>query len=167
MEIRNRATGEITSQQEYLMQNPGVNLPRVWSEETFNSIGYDPVWAIAPAGLPSSSTKEWYRDGVKQDENGNWVYNWIERDIYVDIPNGATKLEQEAEHIAREDKALAEGARNMRNDLLRLSDWVILKAKENEEAVPEDWKKYRNDLRDLPSKDGFPRNISWPIKPKP
>ena len=165
MEIRNKATGEIISQRQYLELNPGVNLPRIWTAETLNAIGYDMVIPLAPEGLPSSSTKEWYRDGVKQDANGNWVYNWIERNIYNDIPGGATQAEQKAEHLAREERALAEGARTMRNDRLRLSDWVVLKAQENGEPVPEAWKDYRKALRDVPAQAGFPRNILWPNIP--
>lgn len=165
-EIRNKTTGEVISIQEYKLRNPDVQLPRAWTEETFNAIGYDPVYAVAPAGLPSSSTKEWYRDGVEQNSEGRWVYRWIERNIYNDIPGGATQAEQEAEHLAREQKALEQGARNMRDDCLRKSDWIVAKSLEQGVQIPEEWRAYRQALRDVTSQAGFPRNIVWPELPK-
>tara|TARA_R110001606_G_C15208108_1_gene632573 strand:+ start:640 stop:861 length:222 start_codon:yes stop_codon:yes gene_type:complete len=39
--------------------------------------------------------------------------------------------------------------RNLRNDLLRDSDWVVAKAFEGDTTVPSAWKKYRQELRDI------------------
>ena len=39
--------------------------------------------------------------------------------------------------------------RNLRNELLQESDWVVIKAQETNTAVPSDWITYRQKLRDI------------------
>lgn len=39
--------------------------------------------------------------------------------------------------------------RNMRNDLLKESDWVVVKAQETSTTIPSNWKTYRQSLRDI------------------
>ena len=39
--------------------------------------------------------------------------------------------------------------RNLRNELLQESDWVVIKAQETNTAVPSDWVTYRQKLRDI------------------
>ena len=70
----------------------------------------------------------------------------------VIIPNGATFLEQrQAEKRAQ------------RNCLLAESDWVVIKARENNEEVPEEWKTYRTSLRDMDFSN--PDDIVFPEVP--
>ena len=166
MELRNRLTGEVITVQEWKQRNPGIAMPVIWTEETFNALGHDPVHSIAPSGPPSSSVKQWVHKGVKQLETGEWVYNWEEEFIYADVPGGPTKAELEAQHLAREEQSFADGARVARNDRLKLSDWVILKALEDGTSVPQVWVNYRQALRDVPSQPGFPRNFTWPEIPQ-
>lgn len=59
----------------------------------------------------------------------------------------------------------AEIARIQRNVLLTESDWVVTKAKEYDKEVSQDWKIYRQALRDISKQKGFPLNIIWPTKP--
>ena len=54
--------------------------------------------------------------------------------------------------------------RNSRNRLLSETDWVVTKASETGVAVSDDWKTYRQALRDVPSQSD-PDNITWPTKP--
>tara|TARA_B100001248_G_scaffold246869_1_gene217833 strand:+ start:4713 stop:4949 length:237 start_codon:yes stop_codon:yes gene_type:complete len=42
--------------------------------------------------------------------------------------------------------------RNVRNDLLTQSDWVVVNALEAGIAVPDEWKTYRQELRDITKK---------------
>lgn len=52
--------------------------------------------------------------------------------------------------------------RNTRNALLKESDWTQI----NDAPVDKQaWAEYRQLLRDITQQEGFPRNISWPIKP--
>ena len=41
--------------------------------------------------------------------------------------------------------------RNLRNELLNESDWIVTKSLENV-AVPDEWKTYRQELRDITKK---------------
>ena len=54
--------------------------------------------------------------------------------------------------------------RNERNRLLLQTDWVVTKASETGVAVSDDWKNYRQALRDVPTQSD-PDNITWPTKP--
>lgn len=54
--------------------------------------------------------------------------------------------------------------RNERNLLLAKCDWVVTKASETGVAVSNDWKTYRQALRDVPTQSD-PDNITWPTKP--
>lgn len=60
---------------------------------------------------------------------------------------------------------LAASARARRDALIAASDWVVLRAQETGESVPDAWLKYRRALRDVPSQKGFPAKIKWPATP--
>lgn len=57
-----------------------------------------------------------------------------------------------------------ESIRFERNRLLAECDWVVAKASETGVAVSDDWKTYRQALRDVPTQSD-PENITWPTKP--
>ena len=42
--------------------------------------------------------------------------------------------------------------RNLRNELLNESDWIVTKSLEAGVVVPEEWRTYRQELRDLTKK---------------
>jgi hypothetical protein len=51
-------------------------------------------------------------------------------------------------------------ARTERDNLLSESDVHALA-----DRITDEWKTYRQALRDVPSQAGFPDNITWPTKP--
>ena len=51
-----------------------------------------------------------------------------------------------------------------RNIRLQESDWVAARASETGVAVSDDWKTYRQALRDVPTQSD-PDNITWPTMP--
>lgn len=53
--------------------------------------------------------------------------------------------------------------RSQRNNLLQKSDWVVTKAIDTETPVSDEWKQYRQALRDITLQDD-PFNITWPIE---
>tara|TARA_A200000159_G_scaffold140652_1_gene142987 strand:+ start:193 stop:540 length:348 start_codon:yes stop_codon:yes gene_type:complete len=55
--------------------------------------------------------------------------------------------------------------RIQRDRLLKESDWVIVKQIDTGIAVSDDWKTYRQQLRDLPANTSDPENPTWPTKP--
>ena len=58
--------------------------------------------------------------------------------------------------------------RRQRDALLAETDWIVIKARENNVTVPSSWKTYRQALRDLttqtPTDDAL-SNITFPEKP--
>ena len=78
--------------------------------------------------------------------------------------------EQIAEYNARkpsDDKILShkwKSIRSQRNNLLAQSDWVVTKSFETGIPVTDDWKIYRQALRDVPLQSDVD-NISWPTLP--
>jgi hypothetical protein len=75
-------------------------------------------------------------------------------------------INRSQEEIDEEKNSLARTARIDRDAMLYASDWVIIK--DAEVGVPniQQWKDYRQALRDVPSQEGFPSLIIWPNKPE-
>jgi len=76
-----------------------------------------------------------------QNEAGHWVLGWTL------VP-------------LSEDEA-----RELRDQLLSESDWVVAKASEAGQPVAPQWVEYRQALRDITAQAGFPYEVTWPIKP--
>tara|TARA_A100001388_G_scaffold93581_1_gene67855 strand:+ start:1786 stop:2004 length:219 start_codon:yes stop_codon:yes gene_type:complete len=57
--------------------------------------------------------------------------------------------------------------RNLRNELLQESDWVVIKAQETNTSVPSDWITYRQKLRDITKtyKSIHDEGFAFPAKP--
>lgn len=52
--------------------------------------------------------------------------------------------------------------RNKRNTLLAETDWWAVQ----DRVMTDEEIAYRQALRDIPSQEGFPLNITWPTKPE-
>lgn len=59
----------------------------------------------------------------------------------------------------------ARDMRAQRDGLLAACDWVVARAVEQAEPVPEPWATYRQALRDIPQQPGFPTTVDWPTPP--
>lgn len=69
--------------------------------------------------------------------------------------------EEEISSYNAEEAALqSDLIRNQRNTLLSQSDVYALA-----DRITDEWKTYRQALRDVPAQAGFPDNITWPTKP--
>ena len=55
--------------------------------------------------------------------------------------------------------------REKRNKKLQESDWIVSYSNERGVDVPENWKIYRQALRDLPENTEDPKTPDWPTKP--
>ena len=78
--------------------------------------------------------------------------------------NVAFTAEEEAEFDTWEaaaDDRKGVDVRRERNQLLRESDWVS----GSDVTMSEDWRTYRQALRDIPSQEGFPNDVTWPTSP--
>jgi Phage tail assembly chaperone protein len=63
--------------------------------------------------------------------------------------------------------ALASQARARRDRLLSATSWIVERALELGNPVPEAWVAYRQALRDVPQQPGFPEVVVWPEPPAP
>jgi len=61
------------------------------------------------------------------------------------------------------DDQIASQVRATRNSLLASTDWT--QASDVPQAVKDKYTTYRQELRDVPSQTGFPREVTWPTKP--
>ena len=167
-EYRNRTSGAVNTQGEIRRSMPNTSLPRVWTAAICDSLGIDPVLA-APAPEASGEYKSVGRNGVVQDANGNWVFAWVERDMFADYVDEdgvtVTKASQEEAYTANKDAEAATAARATRDGLIASCDWMAIKAFEGGATVSAEWATYRQALRDVTAQDGFPHNVTWPEKP--
>jgi len=168
-EYRNRSTGEVKSQGAIRKLHPNTSLPRVWTADICEFLGIDPVLE-APAPEASGEYKAVNRNGVVQDALGNWVFAWVERDMFADYVDEdgvtVTKVSQEEAYTANKDAEAATAARATRDGLIASCDWMAIKAFEGGTGVSTEWATYRQALRDVTAQAGFPNDITWPEKPE-
>ena len=160
-EYRNRTTGIVMTQGAWRAANPNMSLPRVWTAATLDALNLDPVLRSPAATVGQYQTS--VRDGVVQDANGNWVENYVARDMFSDDPELGTKAEQEAAYQAGLDAAVAETNRKKRNDLLAATDFYAL----TDVTLSAEMTSYRQALRDITNHANWPNltDDDWPTKP--
>ena len=67
----------------------------------------------------------------------------------------------EAAWAAGADDRTAEKVRRKRNAILKSSDWMA----NSDVTMSDEWRTYRQALRDITSQEGFPNDITWPTEP--
>ena len=159
MEFRVRSSGELKNQGEIRKLNPNVSLPKVWNENVYEALGIDPVFET-PQPDPSAAYKSVVRDGAEQDAKDNWVQKWAEQDMFADTEE-ATKSEQETTYQATLDAEAATAVRSERDRKLAETDWMAL----SDVTMSDEWKTYRQSLRDVPQQETFPTTVTWPEEP--
>jgi hypothetical protein len=90
--------------------------------------------------------------GVIQHEDGVWR------------PTFSTRPATE-EEIAARTEIQSLRVRQERRRLLKFSDWTQLPDNPLEQSKRDEWKTYRQALRDLPSQSGFPWDVNFPTEP--
>ena len=146
---RIRSSGEVKSQGEIRKMYANTSLPAIWSKETCEELGIDPILESPMPQVTRYQTAT--QNGVEQDANGNWIWAWAVTDMT-------------AEGIAYIDRGQAEMMRNTRNTKLQESDWT--QGKDIPDAISTPWATYRQALRDITTQEGFPWNVVWPNKPE-
>ena len=94
-----------------------------------------------------------------------WLDSGATKPTEIEINNKISELDSaEAMRLLREE----------RNILLSETDWIVAKSTETGVAIPNDWKVYRQALRDLPASsspqldsyyDLDLTSVTWPTKP--
>jgi len=164
-EYRHTETGEVKTQGQWRSHYSNVSLPRAWKQATLDGLNLDAVLAS-----PAATTTQYQnsvRDGVVQDANGNWVENYVARDMFADTTDEdgvtTTKAEHEAAYQAGLDDNAGEAVRAKRNTLLAETDYFALTDVTMDAAMTS----YRQALRDITDHANFPNldDADWPAKP--
>ena len=163
-EYRNRTTGVVKTQGQWRNEFANMSLPRVWKAATLDALDLDPVLKSPAATVGDYQVS--VRDGVVQDANGNWVENYVARDMFQDTTEDGvttTKAEHEAAYQATLDAATAERNRKTRDDKLAETDFYAL----TDVTLTAEMTTYRQALRDITTHANWPNlnDDDWPTKP--
>jgi len=165
-EYRNRTTGVVKTQGQWRNEFANMSLPRVWKAATLDALDLDPVLKSPAATVGAYQTS--VRDGVVQDANGNWVENYVARDMFADTTDEdgvtTTKAEHEAAYQAGLDERTATANRNTRDAKLAETDFYAL----SDVTMSAEMTTYRQALRDITSHANWPNleEADWPTKPE-
>jgi len=166
-EFRIRESGELVSQGELRRRNPNTSLPKVWNDSVFDFLGVDPVMA-SPQPSNTDPLKTVRRNGVEQDANGNWVEKYDVVDMFSDTTdeegNVTTKAQHEEAYLARRSEEQWINIRQQRDQMLKDTDWMSIRAADTSVAINTAWAQYRQALRDLTQQQD-PFAIQWPVQP--
>lgn len=128
-------------------ENPNVSFPRVLNNEVLSQFG------VASVKEQANPDTDRFSYAVKRDlpelVNGEWVMLW-------DV------VQKTEEEIAKDNDKKAIKIRDLRNNKLTATDWTQVADAPVDKAA---WANYRQALRDIPSQDGFPWNVTWPESP--
>jgi hypothetical protein len=130
------------------LDNPNCSFPENPSDEL---LAYFGVHRVFFSTLPETSDTQVLIEEkpVFDDTATRWTQVWRVRDMTAD------------EIISREE-GQAYQIRADRNQRLVQSDWTQLADSIVDKAL---WASYRQGLRDIPSQNGFPWNVIWPVEP--
>jgi hypothetical protein len=159
-EYRNRTTGEVKSQGEIRRDHPNMSIPRVWNDGVCDALNVDPV---LPGAQPTPGQYQTVRrDGVEQDDAGNWVEKWVVADMFAD-DDDSTKAEKEAQYQAGVDANTAKQNRTARNNKLAETDFWGM----SDMTMSAEMTTYRQALRDITTHSNWPNleEGDWPTKP--
>ena len=67
----------------------------------------------------------------------------------------------EAQYASEADTREAEKVRQERNQLLQQTDWMA----NSDVTMSDEWRTYRQALRDITAQVGFPNDVIWPTEP--
>tara|TARA_B100000497_G_C7594164_1_gene357234 strand:+ start:159 stop:623 length:465 start_codon:yes stop_codon:yes gene_type:complete len=84
-------------------------------------------------------------------------------DVGVEMSDSAEAAPVDYLHEHYEVPPLSQRVRMQREVLLKETDWMTLS---DSSEISASWLNYRQILRDIPSQEGFPTNVTWPTKPE-
>lgn len=147
MELRNRTTGAVITEDEFRRSHPQTSFPPQITAEIIDDFGYDPVLeGPQPTLIPPYQYAR--RDGVVEVE-GQWFTHYVAAE-----PDDEGKAAMDAEQAKR--------VRDTRNRRLADCDWTQLPDAPVDSTA---WAAYRQELRDISAQAGFPWEIQWPEQP--
>lgn len=165
MKIRIKTNGQVMYESEFRTLFPNTSLPQQLSEDLINELGADVVFE-GPQATGGTVYQYSQSAGVEQIE-GKWYIKYILGPVFADTPAinetpAKTAAENEAAYKAIKDAEQAKSVRSSRDDKLAETDWRF----RSDMNPSQEWKDYCQALRDVPSQEGFPWNITWPTQPE-
>jgi len=89
---------------------------------------------------------------IKNLNNGIYYQNW-------------QIVDKTAEECALEDQQQEESVRRQRNGRLFMTDWTQVADSPLSSEKKLEYQTYRTVLRNVPSQEGFPWSVIWPVEP--
>jgi len=162
MEIRNRSTGVLITENQLRADNPNTSFPKQITADILDVFGYDPV-LNGPAASTSGPYEVSIRNGVEEIKD-QWFTKFIVGPAFADNDD-ATAAEQQAAYRTNIDNQAAANVRSERDRKLAACDWTVLTDSPLTTAKKTAWKTYRTALRDISAAEGFPHTMKWPTEP--
>jgi len=152
MEPRVRETGEVISERDLYYKYPNISFPKPLTPYVIDTYGFDVILeGSRPQVTPPYETL--VRQGIEEIK-GKWFTKYAIGPIF-------TNQEDEDSYRLNIDTQASEGIRTNRNNLISKSDWMGC----SDFIMSNEWKQYRQDLRDITTQEGFPHNVEWPDEP--
>jgi hypothetical protein len=152
MELRVRETGEVISERDLHYKYPNISFPKPLTSYVIDTYGLEVILeGPQPQVAPPYETS--VRHGIEEIK-GKWFTKYVIGPIF-------TNQEEEDSYRLRIDTQASESIRSTRNSLISKSDWMGC----SDVVMSDEWRHYRQELRDITTQEGFPHNINWPEEP--
>ena len=152
MELRVRETGELISERDLYYKYPNISFPKPLTPYVIETYKLDAILEGAqPQTTPPYETV--VRQGIEEIK-GKWFTKYVIGPIF-------NNQEDEDSYRLRIDTQASEGIRSTRNSLISKSDWMGC----SDVIMSDEWREYRQELRDITDQEGFPHNVEWPEEP--
>ena len=132
-------------------------LPLIQIERTNNEVM---IILRKTISAPASDSTEQQYEYETYSERRLWIPDF---DEYEYLAKHFDDIFDKMEQHANDKKA--DEARAKRDKLLEACDYLMAPDYPLSTAAREQWREYRQALRDIPQQKGFPDNIEWPQKP--
>jgi len=152
MELRVRETGEVISERDLYYKYPNISFPKPLTSYVIDTYGLEVILqGPQPQTTPPYETV--VRQGIEEIK-GKWFTKYVIGPIF-------NNQEEEDSYRLNIDTQASKGIRNNRNNLISESDWMGC----SDVVMSDEWRQYRQDLRDITTQEGFPHNVEWPEEP--
>ena len=152
MELRVRETGEVISERDLYYKYPNISFPKLLTPYVIDTYGLDVILeGPRPQTTPPYETV--VRQGIEEIK-GKWFTKYAIGPIF-------NNEEDEEAYRLKIDIQASESIRSTRNSLISKSDWMGY----SDVIMSNEWREYRQELRDITTQEGFPHNVEWPMIP--
>jgi hypothetical protein len=124
-----------------------VSFPKAMTDDVLAQFN---VVRVTPVSPPTVSHTQVWNESTPVLKNGVWKQAYIISNV-------------SAEDLATRTEGEEKSVRAKRNELLAQSDYTQLADAPGNATA---WASYRDALRNLPTRSGFPWTMTWPTKPE-